>query len=78
MTRYLCTSSKDGQDDDNNKNDDKEGSVYEDDGDDSDDDDGTMTHALAPISIPDYFPNVPIIPINRNPLFPKFVKIIEV
>ena len=28
--------------------------------------------------IPDVFPNVPVIVLNKNPIFPKFVKIIEI
>lgn len=35
-------------------------------------------NALAPVSIPDVFPVVPVLPISRNPIFPKFVKILEV
>ena len=35
-------------------------------------------NALAPLSIPDVFPVVPVLPISRNPIFPKFVKILEV
>lgn len=35
-------------------------------------------YALAPVSIPDVFPEVPILPISRNPIFPKFVKMLEV
>ena len=35
-------------------------------------------HALAPVNIPDNFPEVPILPISRNPLFPRFVKMLEV
>lgn len=34
--------------------------------------------ALSPINIPEYFPIVPVIAINRNPVFPKFVKLIEI
>lgn len=34
--------------------------------------------ALSPINIPDVFPFVPVIAINRNPVFPKFVKLIEI
>ncbi|OTF78485.1 hypothetical protein BLA29_007065, partial [Euroglyphus maynei] len=33
--------------------------------------------ALSPVNIPDYFPILPVIAINRNPVFPKFVKLIE-
>ncbi|XP_052280606.1 lon protease homolog, mitochondrial-like isoform X2 [Dreissena polymorpha] len=34
--------------------------------------------ALTTTTIPDYFPNIPVIAINRNPVFPRFVKLIEV
>ncbi|KAM9461871.1 lon protease homolog, mitochondrial [Clarias gariepinus] len=34
--------------------------------------------ALAPMMVPEVFPNVPLIAINRNPVFPRFIKIIEV
>jgi Lon-like ATP-dependent protease len=34
--------------------------------------------ALAPISVPDIFPEVPVLPVSRNPIFPKFVKMLEV
>ena len=37
-----------------------------------------QTFALAPVAIPDMFPEVPILPISRNPIFPKFVKMLEV
>ena len=33
--------------------------------------------ALAPLSIPDNFPEVPVLAITRNPIFPKFVKMLE-
>ena len=33
--------------------------------------------ALAAVSIPDSFPEVPILAITRNPIFPKFVKMLE-
>lgn len=35
-------------------------------------------HAIAPVNIPDVFPEVPVLPISRNPLFPRFVKMLEV
>lgn len=35
-------------------------------------------YALAPVAIPDIFPEVPVLPISRNPIFPKFVKLLEV
>ncbi|KAE8631869.1 hypothetical protein XENTR_v10001340 [Xenopus tropicalis] len=34
--------------------------------------------ALAPLMVPEVFPNVPVIAVSRNPVFPRFVKIIEV
>jgi Lon-like ATP-dependent protease len=33
---------------------------------------------MAPIQIPENFPNVPIISINRYPLFPGFIKKVDV
>ena len=35
-------------------------------------------HAIAPVTIPDDFPEVPILAISRNPIFARFVKILEV
>ncbi|XP_030075462.1 lon protease homolog, mitochondrial [Microcaecilia unicolor] len=37
----------------------------------------TMT-ALAPLLVPEVFPNLPLIAVTRNPVFPRFIKIIEV
>ncbi|XP_038628518.1 lon protease homolog, mitochondrial [Tachyglossus aculeatus] len=34
--------------------------------------------ALTPMTIPDVFPHVPLIAVSRNPVFPRFIKIIEV
>uniref|UniRef100_A0A8D2DPG8 Lon protease homolog, mitochondrial n=1 Tax=Sciurus vulgaris TaxID=55149 RepID=A0A8D2DPG8_SCIVU len=34
--------------------------------------------ALTPMTIPDVFPQLPLIAITRNPVFPRFIKIIEV
>ncbi|XP_066504116.1 lon protease homolog, mitochondrial [Hoplias malabaricus] len=34
--------------------------------------------ALTPMIVPEVFPNVPLIAVNRNPVFPRFIKIIEV
>lgn len=34
--------------------------------------------ALTTMSVPDVFPNIPVIAISRNPVFPRFVKMIEV
>ncbi|XP_075031493.1 lon protease homolog, mitochondrial isoform X3 [Calonectris borealis] len=34
--------------------------------------------ALTPLLVPEHFPNVPLIAVTRNPVFPRFIKIIEV
>uniref|UniRef100_A0A0L8H5R6 endopeptidase La n=1 Tax=Octopus bimaculoides TaxID=37653 RepID=A0A0L8H5R6_OCTBM len=39
---------------------------------------GGFGMALTTLSVPDVFPKVPIIPVSRNPVFPRFVKMIEV
>ena len=39
---------------------------------------GGQQYAIAPVSIPDIFPEVPVLPVSRNPIFPKFVKLLEV
>ncbi|XP_066944858.1 lon protease homolog, mitochondrial-like isoform X2 [Macrobrachium rosenbergii] len=44
-----------------------------------DGDDGPMVMNLpATMSVPEVWPNVPVIAINRNPVFPRFIKIIEI
>ncbi|KAI7791134.1 lon protease homolog, mitochondrial [Triplophysa rosa] len=51
-------------------------------GDESGGDEGSYTSpqmtALTPMMVPEVFPNVPLIAVNRNPVFPRFIKIIEV
>ena len=37
-----------------------------------------VQHAIAPVSIPENFPEVPMLAITRNPIFPRFVKMLEV
>ena len=32
----------------------------------------------APMTVPDVWPSVPVLAISRNPVFPRFIKIIEV
>uniref|UniRef100_A0A8C6UNH1 Lon protease homolog, mitochondrial n=1 Tax=Neogobius melanostomus TaxID=47308 RepID=A0A8C6UNH1_9GOBI len=39
---------------------------------------GPHMTALTPMMVPEIFPNVPLIAVNRNPVFPRFIKIIEV
>lgn len=34
--------------------------------------------ALTPMTVPEVWPIVPVIAVSRNPVFPKFIKIIEV
>lgn len=34
--------------------------------------------ALSTVTVPDIYPNVPLIAVNRNPVFPRFLKMIEV
>lgn len=39
---------------------------------------GPVVTALAPMTVPDVFPHLPLIAITRNPVFPRFIKIVEV
>lgn len=39
---------------------------------------GPVMTALTPLMVPEHFPNVPLIAVTRNPVFPRFIKIIEV
>ncbi|KAF6306580.1 lon peptidase 1, mitochondrial [Rhinolophus ferrumequinum] len=39
---------------------------------------GPVVTALTPMTIPDVFPYLPLIAVTRNPVFPRFIKIIEV
>ncbi|XP_072458013.1 lon protease homolog, mitochondrial isoform X1 [Notamacropus eugenii] len=39
---------------------------------------GPVMTALTPMMIPDVFPHLPLIAVTRNPVFPRFIKIIEV
>lgn len=39
---------------------------------------GPEMTALTPMMVPEVFPNVPLIAVSRNPVFPRFIKIIEV
>ncbi|KAI8477903.1 Lon protease mitochondrial [Branchiostoma belcheri] len=34
--------------------------------------------ALTPMTVPEVFPNVPLVPVSRNPVFPRFIKIVEI
>ncbi|XP_064620790.1 lon protease homolog, mitochondrial-like isoform X2 [Lineus longissimus] len=37
-----------------------------------------MTTLLAPVTVPDVFPKVPVLAVARHPVFPRFIKLIEV
>ncbi|XP_071756244.1 lon protease homolog, mitochondrial [Centroberyx gerrardi] len=39
---------------------------------------GAQMTALTPMMVPEVFPNVPLVAVSRNPVFPRFIKIIEV
>uniref|UniRef100_A0A3Q4M5I6 Lon protease homolog, mitochondrial n=1 Tax=Neolamprologus brichardi TaxID=32507 RepID=A0A3Q4M5I6_NEOBR len=39
---------------------------------------GVQMTALTPMMVPEVFPNVPLVAVSRNPVFPRFIKIIEV
>nr|XP_015096617.1 lon protease homolog, mitochondrial [Vicugna pacos] len=39
---------------------------------------GPVITALTPMMIPDVFPHLPLIAVTRNPVFPRFIKIVEV
>ncbi|XP_068176102.1 lon protease homolog, mitochondrial [Antennarius striatus] len=39
---------------------------------------GAQMSALTPMMVPEVFPVVPLIAVSRNPVFPRFIKIIEV
>lgn len=34
-------------------------------------------HALATIVVPDHFPDVPLLPISRSPIFPRLARMLE-
>lgn len=37
-----------------------------------------LHHVPAPVVVPEVWPKVPLISVNRNPLFPRFIKLVEV
>lgn len=37
-----------------------------------------LSVALSPLQIPEFLPRLPVVAINRNPLFPFFIKMLEV
>uniref|UniRef100_A0A1X7TR28 Lon N-terminal domain-containing protein n=1 Tax=Amphimedon queenslandica TaxID=400682 RepID=A0A1X7TR28_AMPQE len=70
-TGYIYSSSSESSDgSDDPKTNDDEGSLDE-------VDLGSLSRAIATISIPDTLPEVPLLVLNRNPMFPRFVKMVE-
>ncbi|XP_036356649.1 lon protease homolog, mitochondrial [Octopus sinensis] len=80
-SRRLFSSSSSSSGDDSSENAPKENSNVVPEGDEgsfSNLGPGGFGMALTTLSVPDVFPKVPIIPVSRNPVFPRFVKMIEV
>lgn len=80
----LSGSSDDGGD---TETDEEGDSDFDEDGSGEEEDEGALglegvahshLQAVTTISVPEIFPEVPVIPISRNPIFPKFVKMLEV
>uniref|UniRef100_A0A8C5SWK5 Uncharacterized protein n=1 Tax=Laticauda laticaudata TaxID=8630 RepID=A0A8C5SWK5_LATLA len=76
---YSSSSSSNGNGEDNLEGSEGDGGLPGS-GDSSGSDSGgpTVVTALAPLTVPEHVPYVPLIPISRNPVFPRFIKIIEV
>lgn len=78
QSRFFSSQSNDGSDDSNNNqpssgNISSLGDPVEQEG------SGPVIHSLpATMTVPETWPSVPVIAINRNPVFPRFIKIIEV
>ena len=68
------SSGDDGEDDGGNKSDEPEVVIEDKTGTPPDPSQG----ALAQVVVPDVFPEVPLLPVHRNPVFPRFVKMLEV
>ncbi|XP_019856519.1 PREDICTED: lon protease homolog, mitochondrial-like [Amphimedon queenslandica] len=72
-TGYIYSSSSESSDrSDDPKTNDDEGSLDE-----VDLGSLSLSRAIATISIPDTLPEVPLLVLNRNPMFPRFVKMVE-
>ena len=65
MTAYNSSSNDDHEGDKESNNTDEE-------------EEDANLGALAPITIPDVLPEIPVLAVSRNPLFPRFVKMVEV
>lgn len=78
QTRHFSSQNNDGSDD-GNHNEPSSGNVSSMGGAGDHGGSGPVIHSLpATMTVPDIWPNVPVIAINRNPVFPRFIKIIEV
>lgn len=76
QNRYFSSQNNDGSDDGSN-NEPASGNISNLGG--AGDQGGPVIHSLpATMTVPETWPNVPVIAINRNPVFPRFIKIIEV
>jgi len=74
-SRYFSSNANDGSDDGSNSDsvNPQLNSASDTDG------SGPIIHSLpATMTVPEVWPNVPVIAINRNPVFPRFIKIIEI
>jgi hypothetical protein len=72
------SSSNDGKSSSNNHNDDEDG----DGGNENPDSKVSIVlqpgNPLMPVEVPENYPIVPLIPVSRHPLFPKFIKMLEI
>jgi hypothetical protein len=70
------SSSNDGKSSSNNNNDDEDG------GNENPDSKVSIVlqpgNPLMPVEVPENYPIVPLIPVSRHPLFPKFIKMLEI
>lgn len=74
-----------GESSGDNNNNNNDNSSNDDDGEIVEDSEGqnttagpSFTVALSPMTVPDNLPVLPIIAVRRNPVFPKFIKMLEV
>ena len=75
---FVAGRQSDGIDDRDDGNDDEDAPLVEDAETEQATAGPSFTVALSPMTVPDNFPMVPIIAVNRNPVFPKFIKMLEV
>ena len=73
--RFFSSQNNDGSDDSSAKS---TVSGIVDGGGNSDGSGPVIHHLPATMTVPEIWPSVPVIAINRNPVFPRFIKIIEV